>query len=120
LPFHVLSVSLEPMVEKAGALTRKAHNASFRGCAGPPMGQGEIGPSFIRLEPFEETSMADIVQMKMWRDAHPQRGLLSRPQKEPSAAPGAALLFFTGVRYERPAEMSHRTMDETALRLDSH
>ncbi len=87
----------------------------------PPMGQGEIGPSLIRLEPFEETSMADIVHMKTWREAHPHRGLLSRPQQaKPAPAPGAALLFFTGVRYERPAELTHRGMDETAMRLDSH
>ena len=84
------------------------------------MGQGEIGPSFIRLEPFEETSMADIVQMKTWRDAHPHRGLLSRREVQPDVAPSAALLMFTGVRYERPAELTHRGMDETAMRLDSH
>jgi hypothetical protein len=62
-----------------------------------------------------ETSMAEIVVMKKWRDAHAPR-LPMRPEK-PSAA---QLVLFTGVRYERLEDMTHRTMDEMALRFDKH
>ncbi|WP_377295721.1 hypothetical protein [Rhizobium sp. SGZ-381] len=66
--------------------------------------------------------MAEIVCMNTWRHAHPQRGALPQRQDKTvvTTRSGAALLMFTGVRYERPAELTHRVLDETALRLDSH
>ncbi len=59
--------------------------------------------------------MAEIVVLKNWRDTHPQR-VPQRPEKHPDAK----LLFFMGVRYERLEDMTHRTMDEMALRFDKH
>lgn len=61
--------------------------------------------------------MAEIVVMNTWRAEHRRR---PQPSPRPPEAAVAAVLLFTGVRYERPEEMSHRLMDEMALRLDKH
>ena len=59
--------------------------------------------------------MADIVILKKWRDRHPER-VPVRLDKHPAAE----LLLFQGVRYERLEDMTHRSMDEMTLRLDTH
>lgn len=63
--------------------------------------------------------MAEIVVMKAWRDAHAPR-LASHLSLRSQKPVPAQLVLFTGVRYERLEDMTHRTMDEIALRLDKH
>lgn len=63
--------------------------------------------------------MAEIVVMKTWRDAHAPRLAPRLSLRADKPAP-AELVLFTGVRYERLEDMTHRTMDEMTLRLDKH
>ncbi|MCO5730951.1 hypothetical protein [Rhizobium sp. SSA_523] len=58
--------------------------------------------------------MAEIVVLKKWRDMHPERGFLRLDRRE-----GADVVLFTGVRYERIEDVTHRTMDDLSLRADS-
>ncbi|MGE6743341.1 hypothetical protein ACQKGC_24010 [Allorhizobium pseudoryzae] len=59
--------------------------------------------------------MAEIVVLKNWRDRHPERALMRLERRD-----GADVVLFTGVRYERLEEMTHRTMDEISFRADKH
>ncbi|WP_137132075.1 hypothetical protein [Rhizobium sp. FY34] len=59
--------------------------------------------------------MAEIVVMKKWRDAHAAR----LPMRSEKPVP-AQLVMFTGVRYERLEDLTHRKMDEISLRFDKH
>ncbi|SIP94783.1 hypothetical protein SAMN05880590_101376 [Rhizobium sp. RU35A] len=61
--------------------------------------------------------MAEIVVMNAWRAEH--KGRRPQPPSRMPEARDAAVLLFTGVRYERREEMSHRLMDELTLRADS-
>lgn len=59
--------------------------------------------------------MAEIVVLKTWRDRHPERALMRFERRD-----AADVVLFTGVRYERIEEMTHRTMDEMSFRADKH
>jgi hypothetical protein len=64
--------------------------------------------------------MAEIVELKIWRDTHPQRVPVHPPLKPEirlGQTPQAELLLFLGVRYER---LDASRPDDLPLRLDTH
>lgn len=67
--------------------------------------------------------MAEIVELKTWRDTHPQRVPVHPPLKPEiwlGQRPQAELLLFLGVRYERIDERDAPRIDDIPLRSDTH